>query len=64
MPRRATGRRTRWSNGDFTQTKLWVGTAVKPTASTQVIVTLGRDLDVRNGYKEARRVNVRLLKSF
>ena len=48
----------------FTQTKFWVGTAVKPSASTQVIVTLGRDLDVRNGFKEAGRVNVRLLKAF
>ena len=51
-------------NRGFTQTKFWVGTAVKPSASTQVILTLGRDIDVRNGFKEDGRVNVRLLQTF
>jgi hypothetical protein len=52
------------TNNGFTQTKFWVGTAVKPTAATQVILTYGRDLDVNNGFKEQDRVNLRLLYAF
>lgn len=52
------------ANKGFSQTKFWVGTAVKPSAATQVIVTYGKDLDVRNGFKEQDRVNVRLLYAF
>lgn len=52
------------TNRGFTQTKFWVGTAVKPSPATQIILTYGRDLDVRNGFSEQNRVNVRLLYAF
>jgi len=52
------------TNRGFTQTKFWVGTAVKPSAATQVILTYGKDLDVRNGFQEQNRVNLRLLYAF
>jgi len=48
----------------YQQTKFWVGTAYSPTASTNVILTYGRDLAVENGFKENNRINVRLLKVF
>lgn len=52
------------TNRGFTQTKFWAGTAVKPSAATQVILTYGKDLDVRNGFQEQNRVNLRLLYAF
>jgi hypothetical protein len=51
-------------NAATTQTKFWVGSAIKPFGPTQLILTYGRDLDVNNGFKEANRINVRLLYAF
>lgn len=46
------------------QTKLWIGTGISPTATTQVILNYGRDLKVENGFKEDNRINLRLMKVF
>jgi len=58
-----------WKQGGITnqstrQTKFWVGGAIKPSKATQVILTYGQDIHVDNGFKEANRVNVRLLYAF
>lgn len=52
------------TNAATTQTNFWVGSAIKPSGPTQLILTYGRDIDVNNGFKEANRVNVRLLYAF
>ncbi|ABE46406.1 transporter [Polaromonas sp. JS666] len=44
--------------------KLQLGTAVFLTPKTQLLATWGRDLSVSNGFKEASRVNLRLLQVF
>lgn len=46
------------------QTKFWIGSAISPTPSTQLIVSYGQDLKVENGFKENNRINLRLLKAF
>ena len=46
------------------QTKLWVGTGVSPTPTTQIILNYGRDLKVENGFKEENRINLRLMRVF
>ncbi|WP_120430047.1 transporter [Acinetobacter baylyi] len=52
------------SSASNKQTKFWLGTGFSPTATTNVILTYGRDIDVENGFKEDNRINVRLLKVF
>lgn len=47
-----------------TQSKFWVGTAFSPSATTQLVLTYGRDFKVENGFKEDQRINLRLLKAF
>ncbi len=47
-----------------TQSKFWVGTAFWPLAKTQAILTYGQDIKVENGFKEANRINLRLLQVF
>lgn len=51
-------------NNEITTTKaiLTASTFVSPTL--QVLVSVGRDLKVNNGFKESSRLNVRLLKVF
>lgn len=44
--------------------KLQLGTAVFVGPKTQLLATWGRDLSVDNGFKEATRVNLRLLQVF
>lgn len=46
------------------QSKFWLGTAIKPTATTQLIASYGQDIDVENGFKENHRLNLRFLKVF
>ncbi|KAA8731655.1 transporter [Acinetobacter qingfengensis] len=48
----------------MTQSKFWLGTAVKPTTTTQLIATYGQDIRVENGFKESHRMNLRFLKVF
>jgi hypothetical protein len=45
-------------------TKVQLGTAAFITPSTQLLATLGRDVKVDNGFKEASRLNLRLLQVF
>ena len=52
------------TNAATTQTKFWVGSAIKPSGPTQLILTYGRDLDINNGFKEANRINIRVLYAF
>ncbi|AMW79949.1 hypothetical protein AMD27_14275 [Acinetobacter sp. TGL-Y2] len=47
-----------------TQSKFWLGGAYSPTATTNLLLTYGRDIDVENGFKEDNRVNFRFLKVF
>ena len=44
--------------------KMTIGTAWFPAPTWQVMANYGRDLSVENGFKEAHRVNLRLLKVF
>lgn len=44
--------------------KLQLGAAVFVTPKTQLLATLGRDVSVSNGFKEATRLNLRLLQVF
>lgn len=44
--------------------KLQLGTAVFVTPKTQLLATRGRDLSVSNGFKEASRLNLRILQVF
>jgi len=46
------------------QTKIWLGVGYKPTTSTQLLMNVGQDLNVKNGFKEQYRLNFRLLKAF
>ncbi|OTG91772.1 hypothetical protein B9T24_15795 [Acinetobacter sp. ANC 4654] len=46
------------------QSKFWVGTGLSPTPTTQVILNYGRDLKVKNGFKEDNRINLRFMKVF
>lgn len=48
----------------MTQSKFWLGAAYHPTATTQLIATYGQDIKVENGFKEANRINLRLMKVF
>lgn len=47
-----------------TTDKLQLGTAVFVGPKTQLLATWGRDLSVDNGFKEASRINLRLLQVF
>lgn len=50
------------SQADRTSTsKLWVGGSAFLAAKTQLLATYGRDISVRNGFKENNRFNLRLL---
>lgn len=53
------------SQGDAsTVDKMQLGTAVFVTPTTQLLATWGQDLSVDNGFKEASRLNLRLLRVF
>lgn len=45
-------------------TKMTLGTAWFVTPSLQLMANYGRDLSVKNGFKEQHRVNLRVLKAF
>lgn len=45
-------------------TKFNIGTSWFPAPSVQVLAVYGRDLSVENGFKEANRLNLRLMKVF
>jgi len=45
-------------------TKFWVGGSTFVAAKTQLLATYGRDIDVRSGFKENNRINLRLLQIF
>ncbi|WP_027015724.1 transporter [Comamonas composti] len=45
-------------------TKISLGTGVFVTPKTQLVATVGRDLHVRQGFKENARINLRLLQVF
>lgn len=47
-----------------TQSKFWLGGGYSPTATTHLLLTYGRDINVENGFKEDNRVNFRFLKIF
>ena len=52
-------------NADSTQqSKFWLGAAYSPTATTNLLLTYGQDIEVENGFKEDNRVNFRVLKVF
>ncbi|WP_227515674.1 transporter [Acinetobacter qingfengensis] len=46
------------------QTKFWVGTSYSPSKTTNLILYVGRDIKVENGFKENQRVNFRFVKLF
>ncbi|MEN4984075.1 transporter [Acinetobacter modestus] len=48
----------------FKQTKLWVGTGINISPTSQAILTYGRDLEVENGFKIDNSLNIRLLYAF
>lgn len=48
----------------FTQTKFWLGTGINISPTSQAILTYGRDLDVKNGFKVDNSLNLRLLYAF
>lgn len=45
-------------------TKMTLGTAWFATPSLQLLANYGRDLSVKNGFKEKHRINLRVLKAF
>jgi len=52
------------SDDEARQRKISVGGSYFIRPKTQVLVALGRDLEVENGFKESARINVRLLQVF
>ncbi|MDC4556394.1 transporter [Acinetobacter baumannii] len=48
----------------FKQTKFWVGTGINISPTSQAVLTYGRDLDVKNGFKVDNSLNLRLLYAF
>lgn len=44
--------------------KFWLGGSTFVGAKTQLLATYGRDISVRNGFKEDNRINLRLLQIF
>jgi len=52
------------NNDDAKITKMQLGSAVFVGPKTQLLATWGRDLKVDNGFKEASRLNLRLLQLF
>lgn len=48
----------------FKQTKIWVGTGINISPTSQAVLTYGRDLDVKNGFKVDNSFNLRLLYAF
>lgn len=47
-----------------TQSKFWVGAAYSPVPTINLIATYGSDIAVENGFKEANRINLRMLYAF
>jgi hypothetical protein len=51
-------------NNRLSNTKITLGTAWSVTPGLQLLANYGRDLSVRNGFKEQHRINFRILKAF
>ncbi|WP_299200001.1 transporter [uncultured Amphritea sp.] len=51
-------------NDEAEITKMTLGTAYFVDPTLQLLVNYGRDLDVKNGFKEENRLNFRILKAF
>jgi len=53
-----------WISYPQSTTKVSFGGAVFVAPKTQLLATVGRDLHVRQGFKENARINLRLLQVF
>jgi len=51
-------------NNEMATTKMSLTASTFVSPSLQVLVSVGRDLKVDNGFKESSRLNVRMLKVF
>lgn len=52
------------SNDDARQRKVSIGGSYFIRPTTQLMLAVGRDLEVENGFKESARVNLRIMQVF